>query len=134
MYIHKLFFGIIIELLFAVSLDAGSDFKVSNRFSLGDKEPILKPINSGFNRGSFHVSVFRKHRSFIFSIQRPRNDMTAQVYSIKGQKVHPPVKMRHGMWCWTPEGQSGRRCGAGCYLVIFECGSKHSTLPVIVEP
>lgn len=134
MIIHKLFFGIIIALLLAVSPDAGSDFKVSNQFSLGDIEPIFKPTNSGLNKGIFHISVLRKHRQFIFSIQQPENNITAQVYSIRGQKLHAPVKIHHGMWCWTPEGQNGKRCGTGCYLVIFECGKKRSTLPIIVEP
>ncbi|HEX2957429.1 MAG TPA: hypothetical protein VHO70_11385 [Chitinispirillaceae bacterium] len=134
MNMQKLFIEIVIALFFTVSPDAGSDFKVSNRFSLGDKGPVFKPTNKGFDKGSFHISVVRKHRSFIFSIQQPGNDITAQVYSVNGQKVHAPVKIRHGMWCWTPQGQSGRRCGAGCYLVIFECGKKRSTLQIIVEP
>lgn len=134
MSVHKLFFGLIITLLFAVNPDAGSDFKLSNRFSLGDKEPILKPTNTGFDKRSFHISVFRKHRMFIFSIQQSVSEMTVQVYSINGKKVHSPVKMRNGMWCWAPEGQNGIRCSAGCYLVVFEYGKKRSTLPIIVEP
>lgn len=125
---------IVIALLLAGSPDAGSDFKVSNRFSLGNAEPVKRPSNSGLKEGNFHVSVLSKHKQFLFFTQQKRNDITAGIYSMKGQKISSPVQMRHGVWCWTPDGQNGIRYGAGLYLAIFQCGKTRSTIPIIVEP
>lgn len=126
--------GIIITLLFAGSLDAGSDFMVSNRFSLGNAEPVIRSINSGLNRGTLHISVLRKHRQILFFTQRPGNNITAEIYSMNGQKVFAPVQMNQGLWCWTPDRQNGKRYGAGYYLAVFQCGKTRSTIPIIVEP
>ncbi|MBN1575458.1 MAG: hypothetical protein JW913_02840 [Chitinispirillaceae bacterium] len=124
-------FGTIVTLLVAVSPDAGSDSAVSNRFALGEAEPISRSAGSGSRRSAFQVTVRLVHGGFVFYTGRTEKHIVGSIYSIDGRKVAEPVLIQPGIWRWGSSAQNADYCGAGCYLAVFECGNDRSTVPVI---
>ena len=126
-------FGTIVALLVPGSLYAGSDYGVSNRFALGEAERIIRSTGSHYRRSTFHVTVRREYRRFVFTTGQSESVVIAGIYSIAGRKIGEPVPMRPDTWYWSLDGHREKRYGSGYYLAVFECEGKRSTVPIIVE-
>ncbi|NLW31593.1 MAG: hypothetical protein GXY77_09075 [Fibrobacter sp.] len=130
MYKKKL---LIFTLFLAGSLNAGSDSGLSNRFSLGKANKVIKSGNDNYNQTFLHILLIRKNGKFIFYCEKPQKDIIAGIYSLNGCKIAEPVLLKPGKWCWTPLSQTGKKFGAGFYLAVFKNGKTRMSIPFIFE-